>query len=83
MENTKITQSELFEDYPDVLTVQQVRQALGIGRVGVYKLLDGGNIRCFKIGKLTRYQRQPLLSTLSKAVRSVASYDWQFANQSR
>lgn len=69
MENMKITQSKLFEDYPDVLTVQQVRQALGIGRVGVYKLLDGGNIRCFKIGNAYKIPKTALIEYIQKSCK--------------
>lgn len=69
MENMKITQSELFEDYPDVLTVQQVRQALGIGRVGVYKLLDGGNIRCFKIGNAYKIPKTAIIEYIEQSCK--------------
>lgn len=34
----------LFSEYPDVLTVHHVRSALGIGRAGVYKLLESRQI---------------------------------------
>lgn len=69
MENTKITQSELFEDYPDVLTVYQVRQALGIGRVGVYKLLESGSIRCFKIGNTYKIPKTFLLDYIQQSCK--------------
>lgn len=69
MENMKITQSELFEDYPDVLTVQQVRQALGIGRVGVYKLLDSGGIRCFKIGNAYKIPKTALIEYIQQSCK--------------
>lgn len=39
-----------FENLPDILTVQQTRTILGIGRTAVYRLLECGEIRCFKIG---------------------------------
>ena len=35
---------ESFETLPDVLNVHQVRTVLGIGRVGVYKLIDNHKI---------------------------------------
>ena len=69
MENKKITQSALFEDYPDVLTVQQVRQALGIGRVGVYKLLDSGGIRCFKIGNSYKIPKTALVDYINQSCK--------------
>ena len=36
MKNTDLSPNELFTDYPDVMTAQQLRAALGIGRLGVY-----------------------------------------------
>lgn len=68
MENMKITQSKLFEDYPDVLTVQQVRQALGIGRVGVYKLLGSG-ISCFKIGNAYKIPKTALIDYINQSCK--------------
>lgn len=68
MENTKITQSELFEDYPDVLTVQQVRQCLGIGRVAVYKLLGSG-ISCFKIGNAYKIPKTALVDYITQSCK--------------
>jgi len=68
MKNMKITQAELFEDYPDVLTVQQVQQALGIGRVGVYKLLGGG-ISCFKIGNAYKIPKTALIEYIQQSCK--------------
>lgn len=69
MDNTKITQSKLFEDYPDVLTVHQVRQALGIGRTGVYKLLDSGSIRCFKIANAYKIPKTSLIEFIQRSCK--------------
>lgn len=68
MKNMKITHSVLFEDYPDVLTVQQVRQALGIGRVGVYKLLGSG-ISCFKIGNAYKIPKTALIDYINQSCK--------------
>ena len=50
MKNTELSPNELFVEYPDVMTVQHLRVALGIGRLGAYKLLEQGKIQSFKIG---------------------------------
>ena len=34
MKDTELIYFELFERYPDVLTVHQAREALGVGRTG-------------------------------------------------
>ena len=49
MKKNEIEKS-MFEELPDVLSVQQVRQALGIGRTAVYRLLESHEIGCFMIG---------------------------------
>ena len=50
MKNTNSAENELFKDLPDVMEVQHLRVALGIGRLGAYKLLEQGKIQSFKIG---------------------------------
>ena len=49
MKDTELIQFELFERYPDVLTVHQAREALGVGRTGVYKLIDQGLLKSLPI----------------------------------
>ena len=36
---------KMFANYPDVLGIKDLRQALGIGRAGAYKLLEAGQGR--------------------------------------
>lgn len=57
----------LFEYYPDVMTVQQVRQALKIGRPAVYKLLESNQIRCFKIGNAYKIPKSSLIEYISRS----------------
>jgi excisionase family DNA binding protein len=40
----------MFNEYPDILNVDDVQQALGIGRTMVYRLLKKGEIRHLRIG---------------------------------
>lgn len=61
MKATKPIQIELFEDYPDVMTVQQVRMALGIGRTAVYRLLENHDIECFMIGNAYKIPKTCLI----------------------
>lgn len=41
----------MFENYDDILTVDEVCKALHIGKTNVYKLLKNGVINSKKIGK--------------------------------
>ena len=66
MPSTEISQIELFETYPDVMTVQQVRQALSIGRTAVYRLLESHEIECFMIGNAYKIPKTCLIDFVQK-----------------
>ena len=66
MTPTEISQIELFETYPDVMTVQQVRLALGIGRTAVYRLLESHEIECFMIGNAYKIPKTCLIDFVRK-----------------
>lgn len=61
MKDTELIHFELFERYPDVMTVHQAREALGVGRTGVYKLIDQGLLKCFKIGNAYKIPKSALI----------------------
>ena len=67
MTSIEIPQTELFETYPDVMTVQQVRQALGIGRTAVYRLLESHEIECFMIGNAYKIPKTCLIDFVRKS----------------
>lgn len=66
MTSIEIPRTELFETYPDVMTVQQVRQALGIGRTAVYRLLESHEIECFMIGNAYKIPKTCLIDFVRK-----------------
>ena len=66
MTSIEIPQTELFETYPVVMTVQQVRQALGIGRTAVYRLLESHEIECFMIGNAYKIPKTCLIDFVRK-----------------
>ena len=43
--------SEMFSEYNDVVSVDDVTRMLHLSRVTVYKLLKSGRIRTIKVGK--------------------------------
>ena len=57
----KSDDKKLFTNYPDVLNVREVQQALRIGRAGVYKLLASGRLRSFKLGNTYKIPRDALI----------------------
>ena len=72
MKDTELIQFELFERYPDVLTVHQAREALGIGRTGVYKLIDQGLLKCFKIGNAYKIPKSALIEYVTHSCKGGA-----------
>ena len=66
MKTTEVIPTELFEIYPDVMTVQQVRQALGIGRTAVYRLLESHELECFMIGNAYKIPKTCLIDFVRK-----------------
>lgn len=49
MTNTKTT--DLFNSYPDVVSVEDIQQMLRIGKNKVYNLLKNNSIKSIKVGK--------------------------------
>ena len=41
----------MFKEYPDILTVAQVANALGVGTKAVYALVKNHELGCVHIGK--------------------------------
>lgn len=41
----------MFKEYPDVLTVEQMAHALGIGINSAYRLVKERKIGCVRVGK--------------------------------
>ncbi len=44
----------MFEDYPDVLTVDEAAEALRIGYNAIYELLNNGKLKAYKNGRVWR-----------------------------
>ncbi|MCL2400436.1 MAG: helix-turn-helix domain-containing protein [Defluviitaleaceae bacterium] len=50
-----------FADFPDVLSIDDVQKALRIGRSMAYKLVNNGEIRHLRIGRLIKIPKQYLV----------------------
>lgn len=59
IENVEI---KMFEDYPDILTTEDLRKALSIGKNQAYSLLKDGTIKSFKIGRVHKIPKRNLIS---------------------
>jgi excisionase family DNA binding protein len=55
-----------IRDYPDVLTVEEVKEILQIGRKSAYRLIENNEIQHFRIGTKIRIPKQCLIDYLNK-----------------
>ena len=56
----------MFKEYPDILTVPQVAQALGIGRKAAYALVKDkkqGHIRVGRTIKVPKFSLEEIIKT--------------------
>lgn len=50
----------MFKDYPDILSIPQVAQALGIGRKAAYALVNGNKLGAIHVGRTIRVPKMML-----------------------
>lgn len=43
---------QMFANYPDVVSIKQLMEMLGIGRNTAYELVNDGTIKSIKIGRI-------------------------------
>lgn len=58
----------MFDEYPDILTVQDIMQALCIGRNKAYYMLKHNQIKNIKIGKNYKVPKPYLIEFVYKTV---------------
>ena len=56
----------MFENFKDVLTVDEVCSALSIGKNSLYKLLRSGSIGCIRIGKKYLIPKEYLMDFINQ-----------------
>ena len=50
----------MFEDYPDVLTVEEACEALRVGYNAIYELLNSGKLKAYKNGRTWRIPKDAI-----------------------
>ena len=59
----------MFEQYPDILTVEEACEALRMGYNAVYDLLNEGKLTAYKNGRVWRITKQALIQYVSESSR--------------
>lgn len=55
----------MFDNYPDVMTVDEARTALHIGKSSMYSLIKSGEIKSFTCGRNIRIPKTSLVDFLA------------------
>ncbi len=58
--------NEMFKDYPDVVSVGQLKEMLQIGQVLAYKLVKEGEIKSRKDGREYKILKSTVIEYLSR-----------------
>ena len=56
----------MFNSYPDVLSVKQLCEILDIGKNTAYRLLQSGEIKSIKIGKVYKIPKKSIKDYIIK-----------------
>ena len=59
----------MFEQYPDILTVEEACEALRMGYNAMYDLLNEGKLKAYKNGRVWRITKQALIQYVSESSR--------------
>ena len=60
--DVKSMYNTMFSNYPDVLSVMQLREALGISKHLAYDLINDGYVKALKIGNSFRIPKASLIN---------------------
>ena len=63
----------MFPDYPDIVTVKQLREMLGVSRALAYKLISDGEIQAVKIGKSLKIPKVSVINYVTEGQKEVKS----------
>ncbi len=48
----------MFDEYPDILTVEEACEALRVGYNAMYELLNSGKLKAYKNGRVWRIPKE-------------------------
>ena len=72
MNEITINYNNMFLQYPDVVTIQQVMEMLNIGKNKAYELIQNGTIQTVRIGKKYIIPKVAVIQFLSNKIKLIA-----------
>lgn len=58
----------MFDEYPDLLTSSEVKEILDIGKNTLFELLNSGEIKSFRIGRVHKIPKPNLIEYIESKV---------------
>ncbi|MCL1846147.1 MAG: helix-turn-helix domain-containing protein [Defluviitaleaceae bacterium] len=63
----------MFADFPDVLTIADMKNALGVSNKMAYVLINSGKVKHFRMGKLIKIPKQFLIDYINEECYNVTA----------
>lgn len=61
--NTSVYES-LFKEYPDVLSIEQMAEMIGVSTKTAYKVVNDGKVDCVKVGRAYKIPKVNIMKYL-------------------
>ena len=68
MKEIKTIEQPIFEEYPDIVTVKQLRQMLAIGHNQALDLIHNGEIKSFRIGRMIKIPKNSVINYIASQI---------------
>jgi excisionase family DNA binding protein len=65
----------MFSGYPDLMTIEDLQKACGIGRTTAYRLINSGAIKHLRLGKVIKIPRRYLIAFVLSACYTEGATD--------
>lgn len=59
-------EKNIFKDYPDIVTINQLKDMLGIGSNLAYRLVKNNSIKSIKIGREYKIPKNNIINFITK-----------------
>ena len=63
----------MFPEYPDIVTIRQLREMLGISRQLAYNLINNGDLQAIKIGNSFKIPKVSVINYVTEEQKEVKS----------
>ena len=63
----------MFPEYPDIVTIRQLREMLGISRQLAYNLINNGELQAIKIGNSFKIPKVSVINYATEEQKEVKS----------